>query len=62
VAGRLSDFTAVANEFGLTQAAASQRIRKLEAYIGHAFIRSTGAMVIRYGPRYQKRKLMQSTP
>jgi LysR family glycine cleavage system transcriptional activator len=38
VAGRLSDFTAAANELGLSQAAASQRIRKLEATLGtHSF-------------------------
>lgn len=38
MAGRLSDFTAAANELGLTQAAASQRIRKLEATLGtHSF-------------------------
>ena len=33
-AGRLGNFTAAANELGLTQAAASQRIRKLEAKLG----------------------------
>jgi LysR family glycine cleavage system transcriptional activator len=33
-AGRLGSFTAAANELNLTQAAASQRIRKLEARLG----------------------------
>lgn len=39
-AGRLSNFTAAANELGLTQAAVSQRMRNLERHLNtHLFLR-----------------------
>ena len=39
-AGRLSNFTAAANELGLTQAAVSQRMRNLEEHLKtHLFLR-----------------------
>ncbi|MGI9386824.1 MAG: LysR substrate-binding domain-containing protein [Methyloligellaceae bacterium] len=39
-AGRLSNFTAAANELGLTQAAVSQRMRNLETHLDtHLFLR-----------------------
>ncbi|HCE71900.1 MAG TPA: LysR family transcriptional regulator, partial [Ruegeria sp.] len=39
-AGRLGGFSAAAREFGLTQAAVSQRIGNLEAWLGRAlFVR-----------------------